>query len=60
MLNDEELNPLAEEVEAVWKNFINEITYYLNIMMKIEKGRIAAEKGELITIDDLIKEIEKW
>jgi hypothetical protein len=29
-------------------------------MMKIEKGRIAPEKGELITIDDLIKEIEKW
>jgi uncharacterized protein YutE (UPF0331/DUF86 family) len=60
MLNDEELNPLAEEVEAVWQNFINEINYYLYIMMKIEKGRIAAEKGELITIDDLIKEIEKW
>lgn len=60
MLNDEELNPLAEEVETVWKNFINEITYYLYIMMKIEKGRIAAEKGDLITIDNLTKEIEKW
>lgn len=60
MLNDEELNPLAEEVETVWQNFINEITYYLYIMMKIEKGRIAAEKGDLITIDDLTKEIEKW
>jgi uncharacterized protein YutE (UPF0331/DUF86 family) len=60
MLNDEELNPLAEEVETVWQNFINEITYYLYIMMRVEKGKIAARKGESITIDDLIKEIEKW
>jgi uncharacterized protein YutE (UPF0331/DUF86 family) len=60
MLNNEEINPLAEELEAVCQNFINEITYYLYIMMKIEKGKIAAVKGELITIDDLIKEIEKW
>jgi hypothetical protein len=29
-------------------------------MMKIEKWKIAAVKGDLITIDDLIKEIEKW
>ena len=60
LLNDEELDPLAEEVETVWQNYINEITYYLYTITKIEKGRITARKGESITIDDLIKEIEKW
>ncbi len=39
---------------------IDEIMYRLYVMDKIRKGRESAKKGELTSIADLKKEIEKW
>ena len=39
---------------------IDEIMYRLYAMDKIRKGREAGERGNVISIHDLKKEIEKW
>ena len=39
---------------------IDEIMYRLYVIDKIRKGREAADRGEIISIDELKKEIELW
>ncbi len=53
-----------EAIEAISKMpdpvDIDEIMYRLYVIDKIRKGREAAKKGELTSIDDLKKEVETW
>jgi hypothetical protein len=57
-------NLKKEAIEAISKmpDFvdIDEIMYRLYVIDKIIKGRKAAEKGELTSVDDLKKEVETW
>ncbi len=39
---------------------VDEIMYRLYVIDKIEKGREAADRGELTSIEELRKEVEKW
>jgi len=39
---------------------IDEIMYRLYVLDKIRKGREAVKRGEVINIDDLMKEMESW
>ncbi len=39
---------------------VDEIMYRLYEIDKIRKGREAAERGELTSIDELRKEVETW
>lgn len=39
---------------------IDEIMYHLYVIDKIRKGREAVDKGNVITIEELKKEIVKW
>ncbi len=39
---------------------MEEIMYRLYVIDKIRKGRQAADRGDVTSIDDLKKEIEKW
>jgi len=53
-----------EAIEAISKMpdpvDIDEIMYHLYVIDKIRKGREAAKKGELTSIDDFKKEVETW
>ncbi len=39
---------------------IDEIMYRLYVIDKVRKGKEAVEKGEVISIEDLKKEMESW
>ncbi len=39
---------------------INDIMYVLSVIDKIEKGKDAVNNNNVITSNDLKKEIEKW
>lgn len=39
---------------------VDEIMYRLYVIDKIEKGRNAADRGELTSIEELRTEVEKW
>ena len=39
---------------------IDEIMYRLYVIDKVRKGQEAVEKGEVISIEDLKKEMESW
>ena len=39
---------------------VDEIMYRLYVIDKIRKGREAAERGELTSVDELRKEVETW
>jgi hypothetical protein len=39
---------------------IDEIMYSLYVIDKIRKGRDAADQGDVTSIEELKKEIEKW
>ena len=39
---------------------IDEIMYRLYVVDKVRKGREAVEKGDIISIGELEKEIESW
>jgi len=39
---------------------IDEIMYRLYVIDKVRKGKEAIERGETLTIEDLMKEIESW
>ena len=39
---------------------MDEIMYRLYVIDKIRKGREAADRGDVISIDELKKEIELW
>lgn len=59
------MQTLKEEAIDVISNIqdpadIDDIMYHLYVMDKIRKGRESAKKGELTSIDDMRKEMEKW
>lgn len=39
---------------------IDDIMYRLYVIDKVRKGRQAVERGEIITVEDLKKEMETW
>jgi hypothetical protein len=39
---------------------IDDIMYRLYVVDKVRKGREAVKRGEVVTIEDLKKEIESW
>ena len=39
---------------------IDEIMYRLHVIDKLRKSREAVEQGQVISHDDLLREIEKW
>ena len=39
---------------------MNEIMYRLYVLDKVRKGQDAATKGEIVTSDELEREIESW
>ena len=39
---------------------MDDIMYRLYVLDKIRKGRESAERGELTSIDELMKEVESW
>lgn len=39
---------------------VDEIMYRLYVIDKVHKGQEAIEKGNIISVEDLEKEIEKW
>jgi predicted transcriptional regulator len=39
---------------------VDEMTYELYVIDKINKGREASERGETISAEDLKKEIQSW
>ncbi|MEE4600232.1 MAG: hypothetical protein V2J65_03035 [Desulfobacteraceae bacterium] len=39
---------------------IDDIMYRLYVIDKVRKGREAIQRGELVPIEDLKKEIESW
>ena len=39
---------------------IDEIMYRLYVIDKVRKGKEAVEKGDVISIEDLRKEMESW
>ena len=39
---------------------IDDIMYRLYVIDKVRKGREAVRRGEVISIDDLEKEIDSW
>ncbi|MBF0548970.1 MAG: hypothetical protein HQK60_00405 [Deltaproteobacteria bacterium] len=48
------ISKMSEQVD------IDEIMYRLYAIDKIRKGREAANRGDVTSIEDLKKEIEKW
>ncbi len=39
---------------------IDDIMYRLYVIDKVRKGKQAVERGEIITVEDLKKEMETW
>ena len=39
---------------------IDDIMYRLYVIDKVRKGREAVQRGEVVSIEDLKKEIESW
>ncbi len=39
---------------------IDDIMYELYVIDKVKKGREAAERGEIISIEDLKREMQTW
>jgi hypothetical protein len=56
-LKDEAIKLISEMPESV---NIDEIMYQLYVIDKIRKARNASNRGEILSTDDLKKEIEKW
>lgn len=48
------ISKLPEEAD------IDDIMYRIYVLDKIRKGREAAERGETVPVDDLLKEIAEW
>lgn len=53
-----------ETIKAISKlpedSDIDDIMYRLYVLDKIKKGKDAVLKGDVITVDELKKEVEKW
>ncbi len=56
-LKQEALNVISKMPDTVE---IDDIMYRLYVIDKIRKGRKAIQRGEIVSIEDLKKEIESW
>ena len=50
----ETISKLPDDVE------MDEIMYRLYVLDKIRKGRDAADKGQTVSHEELVREIESW
>ena len=56
-LKQEALNVISKMPETAE---IDDIMYRLYVIDKVRKGREAVQRGEIVSIEDLKKEIESW
>ena len=56
-LKQEALNVISKMPETAK---IDDIMYRLYVIDKVRKGREAVQRGEVVSIEDLKKEIESW
>jgi len=56
-LKKEALNVISKMPETAE---IDDIMYRLYVIDKVRKGREAVQRGEVVSIEDLKKEIESW
>ncbi|MBI3584105.1 MAG: hypothetical protein HY096_09195 [Nitrospinae bacterium] len=56
-LKHEVINAISKLPESA---SIDDIMYELYVIDKIKKGKEAAERGEIISIEDLKKEMQSW
>jgi hypothetical protein len=56
-LKQEALNVISKMPDTAK---IDDIMYRLYVIDKVRKGREAVQRGEIIPIEDLKKEIESW
>ena len=56
-LKQEAINVISKMPETAE---IDDIMYRLYVIDKVRKGREAVQRGEVVLIEDLKKEIESW
>jgi len=56
-LKQEALNAISKMPDTAE---IDDIMYRLYVVDKVRKGREAVQQGEVVSIEDLKKEIESW
>ena len=56
-LKQEALNVISKMPDTAE---IDDIMYRLYVIDKVRKGREAVKRGEVVSIDDLKKEVESW
>ncbi len=56
-LKQEALNVISKMPDTAE---IDDIMYRLYVIDKVRKGREAVEKGEVLSVEDLKKEIRSW
>ena len=56
-LKQEALNVISKMPDTAE---IDDIMYRLYVIDKVRKGREAVQRGEVVSIEDLKKEIESW
>jgi hypothetical protein len=56
-LKQEALNVISKMLDTAE---IDDIMYRLYVVDKVRKGREAVQQGEVVSIEDLKKEIESW
>ena len=56
-LKQEALNVISKMPET---SEIDDIMYRLYVIDKVRKGREAVQRGEVVSIEDLKREIESW
>ncbi len=56
-LKKEALNAIAKLPD---ETTIDDIMYRLYVIEKVRRGRTAVERGEVISTEDLKKEMESW
>ena len=56
-LKQEALNSISKMPDTAE---IDDIMYRLYVIDKVRKGREAVQRGEIVSIEDLKKEIESW
>ncbi len=56
-LKQEALNVISKMPDTAE---IDDIMYQLYVVDKVRKGREAVQQGEVVSIEDLKKEIESW
>lgn len=56
-LKQEALNVISKMPDTAE---IDDIVYRLYVIDKVRKGRVAIQRGETVSVEDLKKEIESW